>query len=134
MFKFILKKKKRSKLDHEKSTHNQWKPIQSADTWVADLYKNFKPPIILNKAPHLLPIYFMIIKLGNCWFFPLSYLFKGSLRNSNVKLGNFSFYYENDNKKWKLTPLQLCNQNLINMIVYSEKKSSNWLIINKIFG
>ena len=45
-----------------------------------------------------------------------------------VKLGNFSFYYENDNKKWKLTPLQLCNQNLINMIVYSEKKAqTGWL-------
>lgn len=49
MFKFILKKI-RSKLDHEKSTHNQWKPIHLADTWVADLYKNFKPPIILQSS------------------------------------------------------------------------------------
>lgn len=64
MFKLILKK--RTKLDHETSTHNQWKPIHLADTSVADLYKNFKLPIILNTVPHLLPIYFMLIKLGNC--------------------------------------------------------------------
>lgn len=31
MFKFILKKI-RSKLDHKRSTHNQWNPIHLADT------------------------------------------------------------------------------------------------------